>query len=142
MSSEAHVKDLFQLFRCFSQVSLIFAPLLVVKVSCSFSRFKPAIVKEFVHEIVRERLSGVKYEPEKIPETCSSLADCIRDKVKSIGIDKYKIIVQVMIGEQRGQGVKMCSRFFWDADTDNYAEDVFMNDSLFCVAAVFGCYYY
>ncbi|XP_004067937.1 tctex1 domain-containing protein 2 [Oryzias latipes] len=105
-------------------------------------KFKPAIVKEFVHEIVRERLSGVKYEPEKIPETCSSLADCIRDKVKSLGIDKYKIIVQVMIGEQRGQGVKMCSRFFWDADTDNYAEDVFMNDSLFCVAAVFGCYYY
>uniref|UniRef100_A0A3P9HXX9 Tctex1 domain containing 2 n=1 Tax=Oryzias latipes TaxID=8090 RepID=A0A3P9HXX9_ORYLA len=87
-------------------------------------KFKPAIVKEFVHEIVRERLSGVKYEPEKIPETCSSLF------LIGLGIDKYKIIVQVMIGEQRGQGVKMCSRFFWDADTDNYAEDVFMNPVL------------
>lgn len=61
----------------------------------------------------------------------------------------------------------MSSRCFWDADTDSYAEDVFMNvsallshnfitrvrflkstlivlpqDSLFCVVAVFGSYYY
>jgi len=55
-----------------------------------------------------------------------------------------------------------CSRFgcrsFWDSDTDNYAQDVFMNvrfialernelmfceqESLFCVAAAFGVYYY
>lgn len=66
---------------------------------------------------------------------------------------------------------RMSSRCLWDADTDNYAEDVFMNasvsvllnqiitfrvtclkltmkwifplqDSLFCVVAVFGSYYY
>uniref|UniRef100_A0AAX7SVX3 Uncharacterized protein n=1 Tax=Astatotilapia calliptera TaxID=8154 RepID=A0AAX7SVX3_ASTCA len=86
---------------------------------------------------------------------------------KYSGFDKYKLVVQVVIGEQRGQGVKMSSRCFWDADTDSYAEDVFMNvsallshnfitrvrflkstlivlpqDSLFCVVAVFGSYYY
>ncbi|EDK97789.1 RIKEN cDNA 0610012D17, isoform CRA_c [Mus musculus] len=52
------------------------------------------------------------------------------------------MVVQVVIGEQRGEGVFMAARCFWDADTDNYTHDVFMNDSLFCVVAAFGCFYY
>lgn len=51
-----------------------------------------------------------------------------------MGYDRYKFIVQVVIGEQRGEGVKMACRCFWDSDTDNCAQDIFMNDSLFCVA--------
>uniref|UniRef100_A0A3P8WIM8 Dynein light chain Tctex-type 2B n=1 Tax=Cynoglossus semilaevis TaxID=244447 RepID=A0A3P8WIM8_CYNSE len=90
-------------------------------------KFKPAVVKECIREIVRERLSGVQYDPEQVSELSRSLADCIKDKVKSAGFDRYKLVVQVVIGEQRGQGVKMSSRCFWDADTDNYAEDLFMN---------------
>ncbi|KAM7409557.1 hypothetical protein PAMA_001168 [Pampus argenteus] len=90
-------------------------------------KFKPAIVKECIREIVRERLSGVRYDPEEVPELSRTLADCIKDKVKNAGFDRYKLVVQVAIGEQRGQGVKMSSRCLWDADTDNYAEDVFMN---------------
>ena len=37
---------------------------------------------------------------------------------------------------------KMVCRCLWDSDTDNYASDVYMNDSLFCCTAVFGLYYY
>ncbi|XP_063352342.1 dynein light chain Tctex-type protein 2B isoform X2 [Pelmatolapia mariae] len=105
-------------------------------------KFRPAVVKECIREIVRERLSGVQYNPEEVPELTRSLADSVKDKIKNAGFDKYKLVVQVVIGEQRGQGVKMSSRCFWDADADSYAEDVFMNDSLFCVVAVFGSYYY
>ncbi|KAM9762535.1 dynein light chain Tctex-type protein 2B [Menidia menidia] len=105
-------------------------------------KFKPAIVKEYVREILREKLSGELYDPENVAELTRSLADCIKDKVKTAGFERYKLLVQVVIGEQRGQGVHMSSRCMWDADTDNYVEDVFMNDSLFCVVAVFGSYYY
>uniref|UniRef100_A0A8D2MGR2 Dynein light chain Tctex-type 2B n=1 Tax=Zonotrichia albicollis TaxID=44394 RepID=A0A8D2MGR2_ZONAL len=61
---------------------------------------------------------------------------------KEEGFDRYKMVVQVVIGEQRGEGVNMAARCFWDADTDSCAHDVFMNDSLFCVVAAFGCFYY
>lgn len=47
------------------------------------SRFKAAIVKECIREIVRERLSGVRYDPEETPELSRTLADSIKDKVKS-----------------------------------------------------------
>lgn len=46
------------------------------------SRFKPAIVKECIREIVRERLSGMQYDPEEVPELSRSLAESIKDKVK------------------------------------------------------------
>ncbi|XP_029988933.1 tctex1 domain-containing protein 2-like isoform X3 [Sphaeramia orbicularis] len=69
-------------------------------------KFKPAVVKEYIREIVRDRLSGVRYNPEEVPELCRSLADSIKDKVKNAGLDRYKLVVQVVIGEQRGQGVK------------------------------------
>eukprot|EP00965_Chrysotila_dentata_P130591 4317224-Pleurochrysis_carterae.AAC.4 len=49
---------------------------------------------------------------------------------------------QVVIGEQRGEGVRMGARCFWDTDTDSYAEETYRNDSLFCVAAAFGVYLY
>ncbi|CAN9500975.1 unnamed protein product [Ophioblennius macclurei] len=105
-------------------------------------KFKPAVVKECIRDILRERLSGMRYEQDEVLDLSRSLADSIKDKVKTAGFDRYKLVVQVVIGEQRGQGVKMSARCLWDADTDNYAEDVFMNDSLFCVVAVFGIYYY
>ena len=54
----------------------------------------------------------------------------------------FQIVVEVVLGEQRGEGVRMGSRCLWDSDTDNYASDVFINDSLFCAAAAFGIYYY
>jgi hypothetical protein len=56
--------------------------------------------------------------------------------------DRYKFIVNVAIGEIRGEGVKVGARCFWDADTDNMAQETFMNDTLFCVAVAFGVYYY
>jgi len=55
---------------------------------------------------------------------------------------RYKFVVQVVIGEQRGEGIQMGCRCFWDQDTDGYAEDSYRNDSLFCVAAAFGIYLY
>ena len=53
-----------------------------------------------------------------------------------MGYDRYKFIVQCIIGEQRGEAVKMACRCFWDSDTDNYAHSVFMNVRLevtFCI---------
>ncbi|XP_046892902.1 dynein light chain Tctex-type protein 2B [Hypomesus transpacificus] len=105
-------------------------------------KFKPAVVKECIRDILKEQLSGVDYDPEEVPLTSRNLADRIKDKLKKMGFDRYKLVVQVVIGEQRGEGVKMAARCFWDADTDNCAQDIFMNDSLFCVAAAFGSYYY
>ncbi|XP_064615029.1 dynein light chain Tctex-type protein 2B-like isoform X1 [Liolophura sinensis] len=105
-------------------------------------KFRPAIVKECIHQVLIDKLSGKSYDAEETTELTRSISDDIKLKLKDIGYDRYKFIVQVYIGEQRGEGVKMACRCFWDSDTDNYAQDIFMNESLFCVAAAFGVFYY
>lgn len=41
-------------------------------------------MKKCIREIVRERLSGMHYDPEEVPQLTSSLAEGIKDKVKGI----------------------------------------------------------
>ncbi|XP_014400721.1 PREDICTED: tctex1 domain-containing protein 2, partial [Myotis brandtii] len=105
-------------------------------------RFRPSVVKDCIHAVLKEELATAEYSPEETPPLTKRLSETIKDKLKTMGFDRYKMVVQVVIGEQRGEGVFMAARCFWDADTDNYIHDVFMNDSLFCVVAAFGCFYY
>nr|XP_022338983.1 tctex1 domain-containing protein 2-like [Crassostrea virginica] len=105
-------------------------------------KFRPVIVKETIHNVLNEHLTGKTYDTEETTEWTRQISDDIKLKLKDLGYDRYKFVVQVVIGEQRGEGVKMGCRCFWDSDTDSYAQDIFMNDSIFCVAAAFGCFYY
>lgn len=41
------------------------------------------MVKDCIREIVKERLTGMLYEPDEVPELCRTLADTVKDKVKS-----------------------------------------------------------
>lgn len=100
------------------------------------------MVKSCIRETVRERLSGMRYDPDEVPQLSTSLAESIKARVKGVsskrdfsetklgefqrsiwniradsltgevcsstalGFDRYKLVVHVVIGEQRGQGVK------------------------------------
>lgn len=54
--------------------------------------------------------------------------------------NRYKIVVQVTIGQMKDQGVRVASRCLWDTATDNYASVQFKNQSLWCSTMVFGVY--
>ena len=69
------------------------------------------------------------------------IADTVRNKLKALNLPRYKFMVQVVIGELRGQGVQMGSRCFWDSTSDSQVSETFVNDSLFCVATAYGVYY-
>ncbi|XP_057367531.1 dynein light chain Tctex-type protein 2B-like [Daphnia carinata] len=105
-------------------------------------KFRPNAVKSIIQTILNEELSGKQYDAEQTPVWSRSIADKIKNKIKELNYSRYKIIAQVLIGEQRGEGVRMATRCLWDAEADNYATQTFMSDSLFCVAVAYGVYYY
>ncbi|KAA0186793.1 putative Axonemal dynein light chain [Fasciolopsis buskii] len=97
--------------------------------------------EQYSAEKTHGRFSGL--QPNRSTEQCTALADDIKHLMKkNFPLSRYRYLVQVVMGEQRGQGVKVAYRCYWDPDADNYAEATFMNDSLFCVAAAFGVYSY
>lgn len=87
-------------------------------------------MKEILHDCLVERLTGQAYEGEKCNEAAKQLADIIRNRLKNLGYDRYKFVVQVLIGERRDQGVYFGTRCFWDSNTDNQASETFTNVSV------------
>lgn len=55
------------------------------------------------------------------------LTTAARAHVADADLPRYKIIVQVVLGEMKNQGVRVASRCLWDTDTDNYASVSFKN---------------
>ncbi|CAH8641011.1 unnamed protein product [Schistosoma rodhaini] len=106
-------------------------------------KFRPWAVRNIISQLLKERLETEVYSPENTHEQCISLADEIKRLLrKSLSLRRYRYLVQVIIGEKKGQGVNMARRCYWDSDNDNCADASFVNDSLFCVASVFGVYTY
>ena len=105
-------------------------------------RFYPSKVRECIEEIVTKYLADKEtYEHKQAKELAEKLADEIRTAVKQLSIPAYKIVVQTVIGQLNGQGVRVASKCLWDQENDNYASFTYTNSALFCTGIVFGIYY-
>ena len=105
-------------------------------------KFKVLPAQEIIKQVLTDTLSQQVYDSQNATQLSKDLAEQIKSKIKEIAPPKYKIIVQVLIGEQKGQGIAMGSRSFWDNESDAIARETFTNDSLFAVGIVYATYSY
>lgn len=74
-------------------------------------------------------------------ELSSDIANKIKRRCKEkLHIPRYKLVVQVTIGQMKDQGVMITSRCLWDTSTDNYTSANFQNEYIWASALVFGLY--
>ena len=93
------------------------------------TRFSPAPVKRVIDAVLQERLTGKEYDEADAKEWSIEISEDVKARVKELAYKRYKIIVQVTIGELRDQGVRVASRCLWATPTDNYASSSFQNVS-------------
>lgn len=105
-------------------------------------KFKPLNAKEIIHDVLFDQLATKSYDAQAAAQWTKDIADIIEGKIKDLQFKKYKYIVNVVLGQQHGAGVKVGTRCIWDAEADTYAYDSFTNDTLFCVATVYAIYFY
>ena len=106
-------------------------------------KFKPGKAKEMIGEILTTTLKYQKsYNLDAAQSLSKTIAETVKDKLKELNLPRYKYIVQVSIGEQKGQGVRVGCKCFWDFDTDHCASETFVNDSIFCLCTVYAVYLY
>lgn len=55
---------------------------------------------------------------------------------------RYKHIVQVIIAQQAGAGCKYIAKCRWDAQCDVQISNIYTNETIACIATVFGIYLY
>ncbi|KAG7385187.1 Tctex1 domain-containing protein 2 [Phytophthora boehmeriae] len=95
-------------------------------------------MKQLIGQVLQEKLDNASYQSDRAAALTKEIADTVKMRLKG----QFKYVVQVVIGEQRGEGVRMGCRCFWDAETDCYASETFSNDSLFCVATAYSVFLY
>ena len=113
-------------------------------------RFSPSKAKTIAKEILVGELDGKVDETsvenwadfgDELENLSKDIADMIKERcIQSLNIPRYKILVQVTIGQMKDQGVKITSRCLWDTATDNYATVSFQNQHIWASAIVFGLY--
>lgn len=65
----------------------------------------------------------------------------IRDVLKEDNImPRYKLAVQVFVGEKRDQKVHIVSKGYWDNYVDNYATYTYQDENFYCTVIAFGFY--
>ncbi|KAL7746783.1 hypothetical protein RI367_007829 [Sorochytrium milnesiophthora] len=105
------------------------------------AKFPTEQVRRLAEEILETKLKGVAYNADKAIELTKALSAEILAAVKKLPLERYKYVVDVNIGEFKGQGIRVASRALWDASTDSYTSASFKNATLFCVVVVFGAYF-
>lgn len=97
-------------------------------------------IKNIMDEILQDKLSNQTYEATTCRLLCMTLSDDIKGRVKCLGMERFRLICNVTIGSNGGQGLFLASRFLWDEVIDNFSTTSFQNSSLFAVAVVFGIF--
>jgi len=105
-------------------------------------RFKEVNVKEIIQAIQYNTLSGKTYDPDSAKKWTMKMSNEINERVKDLKMKRYRHIVQVVLGERKGQGIKSGVRCVWDSEIDTYCHDIFINDTIFCVVTVFAVFLY
>ena len=104
-------------------------------------RFYPSKVQELIKEVVHKHLDGKEYDHNQAKNWAEEIANQIKVATKQLNIPSYKIVVQTVIGEVNGQGVRVASKCLWDEANDNFSSFTYTNSSLFCTGIVFGVYF-
>ena len=103
-------------------------------------RFYPNKVKVIIEDVITRNVQDQEYDQAQAKTWVENIVRQIQTNVKQLSIPAYKIVVQAVIGQVAGQGVRVASKCLCDEAIDNYASFSFSNHSLFCTAMVFGIY--
>lgn len=103
-------------------------------------KFNSQHVHEVIKKLVDDKLDKMIYSKKWSPNLTKILCNQIKEKAKTLNYERYKMICNVTLGENKGPGIMATSRCSWDHRTDDYATYTFQSKHLYCTVVVFGVY--
>ncbi|XP_041360138.1 dynein light chain Tctex-type 5-like [Gigantopelta aegis] len=103
-------------------------------------KFHVATVQKVIKDTLTELLEDFQYSAVGCSTVSRTVVEEIKHRVKLLGYDRYKIVVVVVVGEMKNQGVLVTSRCAWEPMFDDYATCTYQNKAVFGSAQVFGIY--
>ena len=115
---------------------------------------RPKLVVKFtkdkVYDIIKNTLDtkmavmNEKYNHEQAMTLNKEICDAVRDSLKDdkLNFKRYKILVHCIIGEKRGQGIKIGSKCMWDTTSDAAVSASWENEYTYAFCIAYGVYFY
>ena len=106
-------------------------------------RFVPAQVERHCEPILRRHLEEFTWDTESRTNNTMAargLVNAIMTCVSELELSRYKIVVQLSLGENMGQAVRVGSQSLWESTLDNTAEVSFSNQSVWASLVIIGFY--
>lgn len=103
-------------------------------------KFRSSEAKAVIEKVLENQLKTEKYDASRSAYNAKLIAQMIKDDVKDLNYERYKITVIASVGQLDDQGLSIASRCVWDTNFDTSATASFKNKSLFAVATVFAVY--
>lgn len=105
------------------------------------SKFVCSKAEKIIAQVLETYLKGRKYDSRKFPQLCKTLSDLIKERVKSSGLKRFKIVAYVMITEDKEQTMRYASRCLWDPRFDNYATATYHGEDFTAIGSAFAVYF-
>ena len=106
----------------------------------AFSRKCPEVTR-MMDSILESFLVDCDYEPNRCAKLAGDLSTLIKKRVAEVHLPRYRLVCNVMIGEDKGQGLQIASRCLWNQNTDSFASTSYRSGKLFAVASLYGIYF-
>ncbi|KAL8451827.1 hypothetical protein Emed_001707 [Eimeria media] len=106
-------------------------------------KFYPTRVEEVLKSVCTDFFEDKKtYDPALVEEWTHALSSKVLAAVRQTQhVPRYKLIVQVVVAQKLGQGLKVTSKSLADVNLDSWASFVYSTENLVCCAMVFGFYH-
>lgn len=104
-------------------------------------KFPEREVKEIIKNSLEAMLGELTYNATECGFLTKLLSSRIMEQVKSLSIERYKLVCLVNVGSKHDQGLRVASRCLWNADFDTHVSANIENGTLFAVATVYGVYF-
>ncbi|NXW54530.1 TC1D4 protein, partial [Eurystomus gularis] len=105
---------------------------------CKFNAWR---VQRVLEGVLASTLGTMLYSPQGSASLAQSLVELLQSQAKEVVPPRYKLVCQVLLGQQGQQSLLVASRALWDPESDSFASATFSNASLFAVAIVHGVYF-
>ena len=111
-----------------------------MKSSKSFNKLEVKQMLEHLIEPIIDRQN--EYESDQCTQLSKDLSRLIKDAMKTLNYDRYKYVIQVVLGQSNDEHLMMTCRCLWDIDHDHYLSFVHSNQKIFCAVTLFALFYY
>ena len=115
---------------------------------------RPKLIVKFTKEKVYDVIKNVldqkmlsmrgKYNHEDAMQLNKEICDEVKLQLKEdkMNFKRYKILVHCIIGEKKGQGIKIGCRCMWDTTCDSVVSASWENEFTYAFCIAYGVYFY